>query len=139
MCFVLRFEAVNTEYEEDLTLEVFSYVDEDNKNILYTKEIKGKKQFNSWFNFKFEEGICLIKGTKCSILLMLPLGVKADYQNITWGQIPSLKNVKETIATHTFRMDNYVLEGEKWDQMEPKCADADSTACIFKSLHFTLI
>jgi len=139
MCFVLRFEVVNNEYEEDLTLEVLSYVDEDKKNILYTKEIKGKKQFNSWFNFKFEEGIFLVEGTSCTIRVTLPLGVKADYQNITRGQISSGNNLKKTVNTLTFRMGNYVLEGENWDQVELKCADADSTACMIKKLHFTLI
>jgi len=119
-------------------LEVISFVDEDKKKIVFTKEIKGKKQFNSWFFSKFDEGICLIKGTKCSIRAVLPQGVKADYQNITWGQISSIDEVEEdsedSLESTTFKIFNYVVEGDK---LERKCADDSSTACIIKSLHFT--
>jgi len=135
----LRFEAVNAEYDEDLTLGVLSYVDRDKKKILYTTEIKGKKQFNSSFFLKFGEGIGLVKGTSCSIRAMLPHGWKADYQNITKGQISSGKNNKETANTHTYCLENYVLEGENWDEIQPKCADVDSTFGIFKSLLITYI
>jgi len=128
---LLRFEVFNTEYDEDLTLQVVSWVDPDEKTTLYSKKIKGKKQFNSWFYFGLDKDVCLLKGADCSIRVTIcPNGEAAAYQFFPQTQIQeTFKVAKCPIAT---RLDvkNYFASTRNTSSKNK------STVCIFTRLHF---
>jgi len=107
-------DLINTDPSK-MVLEVVGF-DERDTNTLYTKQVNGKQKFNSWFCPKFDEGVFFDKGPRFSIRVVLPRGETTDCHNFTLGQI--LKDdVEQTNNSITFGLENFVLDGEKWDKI----------------------
>jgi len=63
------------EYDEKLTVLVAVTSDGGEEKIVFSREIHGKKQFNSWFYFAFDEEVVLRKGEKWTVQVLPEVGV----------------------------------------------------------------
>jgi len=115
---------------------VFSFVDGDKKATRYTKKIKGKRQFNSWFYFNFDRDVCLLQGTNYSIQVSVcPEGTKANYQIFPEDLIQETFAAAKCPIAAGLEVRNYFAHWKMTSGKESvSYLESNSTACIFKSL-----
>jgi len=111
------------EYDEKLTVLVAVTSDGGEEKIVFSQEILGKQQFNSWFYFAFDEEVVLRKGEKWSVQVLPEVGV--NYLMIGEAQ------VRETLAAAKCSAEKKVHYVYSSGSVWRKC---HRQTCIIKSI-----
>jgi len=62
-----RICTIKEEYKEDLLVAVFVTLKGGEENNVFNAEVKGKKEYNSWFSVDFGKEVFVPKGAECAI------------------------------------------------------------------------
>jgi len=113
------------EYDEDLSINLLRTTD-GMIQCVHGSKIQGKKPFNSWFYYAFDEDIVFIRGSKCTIQIYpmngaayLPIAdfeVMETYRAAKWAAAKMEFNPQDS-GWYDVPKQNYIVKSATFDSI----------------------